>query len=123
MVSALVQVEGPADADPDELDRLTRGLRDELLQTEVEDVLPVAAGPAPKGSKAGEAISLGVLTVALAPTVLQAAIDTIHRWCARQPEASVTLTLGDDSIELGRATPAQQEELLRIFLDRHGKSG
>jgi hypothetical protein len=122
-VSARVQVGGPADADADEIDRLAHSLREELLQTDLEDVRPVSIGSAPEGSKAGEVVQLGVLLVAVAPTALQAVVDAIRRWRERQHGASVTITLDGDSIELGRATPEQQDELMHAFLTRHGTSG
>lgn len=120
LVIARVRVAGPVDSDAAETDHLTRNLRDELLQTDVEEVRQQSAGPAPDGSKAGEVLQVGALLVAVAPIAVQAVVDAVRRWQDRQRGASVTITIDGDTLELDRATPEVQEELLKAFLGRHG---
>lgn len=120
---ASVELLGPSDSDAQELDELTRSLRDELLAAGVDDARPVTTGSAPTGSKAGEAIQLGALAVAMAPAALQGAIDTVRAWGARRPVRKVTITIANDSLTLDAATAAEQGQLVKAFLDRHGDVG
>ena len=60
----VLQIDTGEDADADELDRLTRQLRDEIWELDVESAELVKAGPAPEGTKAVEAMTLGALAVA-----------------------------------------------------------
>ncbi len=71
------------EADPEELDHLTRQLADELRQHEVESVALVQAGQAPKGSKAAEAVTLGALAVAVLPTLLPKVVEFCQAWAQR----------------------------------------
>jgi len=71
------------EADPEELDRLTRQLADELRQREVESVGMVQAGAAPEGSKAAEAVTLGAVAVAVLPAVLPKIIEFCQAWAQR----------------------------------------
>lgn len=65
LVEVRVQIE-LLEADAEELDRLGRGLRSELLELNVASVTPVSAGPAPEGAKAVDWNLLGEWAVKLA---------------------------------------------------------
>jgi hypothetical protein len=112
-------VERGADVDDDELDRLARQLRDQLLELDVEDVQPLHEGAAPPGSKAVDPAAVGALVVTLAPTAIQSVLGLLQSWLHGRPAAGVKVTLGRDSLELTNATAAQIDELTRAFLARH----
>jgi hypothetical protein len=123
MLAASVMVTGPEDTDAQELDELTRSLREELLAAGVEDARPATAGPSPAGTKAGEVLQLGALAVAMSPVALQGVIDVVRHWGNRRPVRKVTITVADDALTLEGASAAQQQALVESFLDRHGGAG
>jgi len=116
----LVIERGP-DVDVEELDHLTRQLRDELLQLDVDDVQPVPDGAAPPGSKAVDPTAVGAMVVTLATSAIPGVIGLVQVWLRGRPATGVKVTLGRDSIELTNATAAQVEQLTRAFLARHPK--
>jgi hypothetical protein len=102
-------------ADPVELDDETMRLREELLQLDVDAVERPRAGPAPEGTRAGEAAVLGTLVVAVGRELIGSVIRSIEAWFTR----SVKLTLDGDCIELSKVSDADQLQLLEAFLARH----
>lgn len=116
-----VQVEAD-EADLEQLDELTRQLREELLQLEVERVEAPRGGPAPPGTRAGEVAAVGALLVGLAGKVglLPVVVDTIRGWLtrARQPGV-VKLEMDGDVLEVTGASSAQQQQLIEAWLARH----
>ena len=52
-----------AEDDAEELDRLTRQLRTEIQELDVESVELVRSEEAPEGAKSGDPVALGVLAV------------------------------------------------------------
>jgi hypothetical protein len=108
------------DADAQELDAAARGLRDELLELDVDAVEDVPDGAAPEGARAGEATVLAALAVQLGQATLGAVLGTIRGWIGRSASRSVTLTLDGDTLELSNASREAQDELVAAFLARHG---
>ena len=110
-------------ADAERLDTLTGSLRHELLQLDVEDVTALRAGEPPAGARGIDAGTIGGLLVDLggAAQGLTAVISAIRAWLTRHGEArrSVRLEIGGDALELSDATAADQERLIRLFIDRH----
>src|SRR3712207_2776665 len=112
-LAAAIEVTGPADTDPQEMDELARSLRQELLAADgIDDARPATAGPAPAGSKAGEALQVGALAVSVAPVALQGVIDVVRHWSSRRPVRKVSITIGKDTLTLEGATAGQQEQLV-----------
>lgn len=87
----LTLVVKPGDADPDELDLDTRGLLTELRDLPLESVSLAPAGELPKGAKAGDAVSLGALSLSLAPVVVPALVEFLKSWLARREGRSVVI--------------------------------
>lgn len=117
----MVEVEAPADADADELAQLTNRLRNELLGLDVEAVYSVS-DEAPDSSKGIDLLAAGGLVVGfvLRPDVLQSIIDGVRSWLGRQRARSIKLTLDGDSLELTRASTAEQKRLIELWVMRHG---
>ncbi|SEG76321.1 hypothetical protein SAMN05216223_11076 [Actinacidiphila yanglinensis] len=111
-------VAGAADVDTDELETLTAQLRRRLLELDVDDVrLARSDGPVPDGAKPGELLSVGVLAVTLAPAVIRPVLRLVEAWMTSRPVRTVTVEWDGRTLELGAATPEQQERLLTAFLE------
>ena len=114
-----------AQDDPDltEVERLSRSLREEILQVEEVDSVDQATVPAPADTKAVDVAAIGELVVAAAPglVALTRVIDVVRGWFARRPETGgpapvLKMTIGDNSIEIA-ADEAQRDALFEEFLD------
>jgi hypothetical protein len=105
-----------AEGDAEELERLTRQLRGQLEELDVQAVEPIAGGPAPEGTKAVDWILVGGLLVRLGPAALSGVVRIVHEWVARDARRSVTIRAGDRELTLKAATAEQQEKLVEAFL-------
>jgi hypothetical protein len=110
-------------ADAERLEQLARYLRVELLPLDVDDVTSAPAGEAPPGSRALGISAVGALLVALSQSAdsLVSVLTAIGGWLRRGdgPARSVRLELDGDAIELSRASAADQEQLIKLFVSRH----
>jgi membrane-associated two-gene conflict system component 1 (EACC1) len=111
-------------ADAERLDELTRSLRHELLQLDVDDVTAQRADSPPPGARGGlDAAQVGGLMVAVGNNVqgLSAVIAAIRAWLARRRGAHrcVRPEIAGDVLELSDATVADQDQLIRLFVGRH----
>ncbi|MFI8308247.1 hypothetical protein ACIF80_33525 [Streptomyces sp. NPDC085927] len=111
----LVLTGGP-DSDQEELDELTRHLRERLLELDVDRVEPVRAGHVPAGAKPVDAIAVGALAVTLAPIALRSVLGLVQTWIENRPVRTVSIALGDDSLELEAVSAADQQRLIEAFL-------
>src|SRR5262245_16052 len=73
-ISLTLHIQGSGEVDADELDRLTRQLRDELEELGIESVELAREGTPPSGAKAVEPVSLGGLAIKILPAALPALI-------------------------------------------------
>ena len=85
--------------DADELDELTRQLKTELEELEVESVQPVPAGISPEGTKAGDALIIGQMVVTLAPTIVPPLFELLKSWVERKPSTPVKI-----KVKVGKKT-------------------
>lgn len=74
---------GLQDSLPEDIDQLTRQLLGELQEQDVETAELVAGGSIPSGAKAGEAIELGVIAVAVLPALLPKLVEFFQAWALR----------------------------------------
>ncbi|MFF1272119.1 hypothetical protein ACFVZC_01605 [Streptomyces marokkonensis] len=107
---------GSRDSDQEELDQLTLQLRERLLELDVDDVEPIRSGDVPTGAKPADAIAVGALAVTAAPFALRAALDLMRTWIENRPVRTVSITLGEDSLELEDVSSADQRRLIEAFL-------
>lgn len=116
-----VELQADLDIDAEELAELTARLRDELLELDVSAVEPASGGEIPGDAKGVGLLALGGLVVRFASDsgVLQSLVGGIRSWLGRQRERTIKLTLDGDSIELTRATSAEQERLIDVWVSRH----
>jgi hypothetical protein len=109
---------GIEDADADTLDRMTRGLRFELDEAGVEARLPAPAlvGPGCKG----EAITLGVLALAVLPEFAPKVLEVLESWLSRGAgrKIVVEVTRGDSSVKLELPVEAASLEVAMAHVER-----
>jgi hypothetical protein len=108
-------------AEPEDSDRVTRQLRRELLELDVESVVSTAEGQAPPDAK-GDPITIGALIVALSASggILTTLIGTLKEWLNRRADGRrVSVTIAGDTIELGGTSAAERRDLIDAFIRRH----
>jgi hypothetical protein len=113
------------DADALEIDQLTTKLRRELIQLDVDSVERPAEGEAPPGSKGADVVALGTLVVGLAKSsdTIKSIISSVRDWLSRQrePERSVEINIGGDTIVVKGISSTQQESLIAAWIDRNSE--
>jgi hypothetical protein len=114
-------------ADAERLDALTRFLRQELIQLDVDDVTAFPADEPPLGARGLDAVMVGGLLVDLGSAAqgLSAVVSAVRAWLTRggRTHRSVRLELGGDVLELSDASAADQDQLIRLFVSRHFTPG
>jgi hypothetical protein len=115
-MNLVLEVEAGVDAD--ETDLLCRELRSELIELGTGSVEFTPGGEPPAGTKAGEAFTLGALTLAILPAFLPKLVEYLHSWTMRAENRKIRVKtqVGDRSIEL-EYTPAaiSEEELMNLL--------
>ena len=114
-------------ADDARLAELTRYLRSELLQLNVENVTALPGGQAPPGSRAFGLAEISGLLVTLGQSAdgLRSVVSAITAWVSRGDGArrTVRLELDGDALELSHASAADQDRLIGLFVSRHSGTG
>jgi hypothetical protein len=121
-VNLLLVLEPDPGLDPDACERLTRQLRTELVELDVESVVPAMGGTAPDGAKGTDPVTLGAVIVALSASggVFTGLIETLRDWLGRHAgRHRISVTIDGDTIELERATAGQQRDLVDAYVRRH----
>src|SRR5882724_12931222 len=111
-----LQVDSGSILPPDELDRITRQLRRDLSDLEVESV-EFTPSNLPSGAKSAEAVALGSLAVAVLPVAIPKVIEFLRDWLMRGENRTLKLKLqvGGNSAEIEcnpNAVAANDIELL-----------
>jgi hypothetical protein len=113
----LTLVVKPGESDPDELDLATRGLLAELQELPLESAALAPAGELPPGAKAGDAITLGALTLSLAPVVVPALVEFLKSWLARREGRSVVIRKkrGGTATEIEIKSPMSESAIAALI--------
>jgi hypothetical protein len=85
--------------DASELDELTRQLRAEVQELNVDSVKQVSVGVAPTGTKAVDLIAIGEMAVTLAPAIIPPLFELLKSWVQRKPSTPVKVR-----VKVGRRT-------------------
>ncbi len=111
----ILNIDTGGDMDADQLDRLTRQLRNELLELDTESVDLVKSEDTPEGTKSAEAVTAGALAVAILPSFLPKLLEYLQSWTMRGEERKVKVKsqIGDRSIELEYSPNALSQEELK----------
>ena len=101
IVTMNLQIDLGEDTDEEELDFLTRQLREEIEELDVESAELVSGEAAPEGAK-GDPVTLGALAVAVLPVVLPELIKVVQGWLKRGDNRTVKIKtqIGDRSVEV-----------------------
>lgn len=112
-----LHIDAGGDADDAELDSLTRQLRGEIQELEVESVDLVRNEPPPEGAR-GDAATLGTLAVEILPVIAPKLIGFLQNWLTRRRDQKVKVKIGvgDRSIELEYSPEAMSESEVEKLL-------
>ena len=77
--------------EPAELDELTRQLRTEVEELNIDSVEQISSGVAPEGTKAADFAAIGEMAVTLAPAIIPPLFDLLKSWVVRKPSTPVTV--------------------------------
>lgn len=110
-------VSGYSDSDDAERADLGIALRSAIVAADVDVSHPHAT--APEGAK-GSNLEWAQLVVTLT-AALPAVVGAIRSWLGRHAGASITLTIGGDSITISEPSDAERAELLEAWLGRHDR--
>jgi hypothetical protein len=110
------------EVDPEDQERLTRQLRIELLDLDVDAVTLAFSHTTPPGAKVADPVTLGAIIVAMSASggVFTSLIGTLQDWLHRNSGANkISVSIGGDTIALDKVTVGQQRELVAAFVSRH----
>ncbi|MGH3684850.1 MAG: hypothetical protein ACRDRU_18525 [Pseudonocardiaceae bacterium] len=116
-----LRIETDPEADAAELAELAVGLREWLLELDIESADSLTAGQAPPGTRAGEIVVAGALTVmlTLSKKLLTALTETVQSWVCALGGRSVKLEIDGDVLEVTGITRDDQRELIEAWISRH----
>jgi hypothetical protein len=125
--SASKEKQNDNDDDPEELERLTHNLRDDLTEVdaiEKVDLVTKEGEQAPKGSRAGgEVAALGSLLVTLGAsagtTIIPNLVNTLQSWLTRHERRKISLEIGGDKLEVTGVSDKEQQRLIDAWISRH----
>jgi hypothetical protein len=96
----------------------------ELSQLDLESIdrAPSALPGPPPGSRGSGAVELGALVIGLGGSgaLLPVLVGLVQDWLNRRRSGTIRLKIGDDEIELTRASDEMRQHALEEFLRRHG---
>jgi Effector Associated Constant Component 1 len=110
------------ETDDEDAERLTRQLRSRLADLDLTASIPSSAGPVPDGTKSGTAIAVGELVVTLSASggVVVTLIGVLRDWLNHHSaNHRISVTIGKDTVQLERSTPAERERLIEAFIRAH----
>lgn len=113
-----LHIDAGREALPDDVDVMTRRLRDELGDLDLQSVSLVKEGAAPSGTKSADAVTLGALAITLLPSVLPKLVEFLQAWSLRGQNRTVKIkaNVGDRSIEL-EYSAGMSEAALKGLID------
>jgi len=116
----MVTLDAEPETDSEDLERLTRQLREELSELDVQADL-MTGGPAPVNTRAGDIITWGTLLLTLAASggAITTLIGVLQAWLTRQERRGVTLEMDGDKLQVTGITSAEQQRLIDAWLRRH----
>jgi hypothetical protein len=121
IIQLTLRVEPDSEADAAELAVLASDLRDVLLELDIESADLLTRGQAPPGTRAGEMVMAGALTVMLARSkeLVTKLIESVRWWASLGSGRTIRLELDGDVLEVNGLTRDDQRRLVQLFIDRH----
>lgn len=114
------------ESDEEELERLSRGLRAELVELDIDSVRAAGVESVPRGAKAADPVTIGAVIVALSASggVFTSLVETLRDWLSRNTgRHKISLTIDGDTIEIDSATAGEQRALIDAYIRRHTGDG
>jgi hypothetical protein len=114
-----LKINSMSESEDEELELITRRLREEILKLDVENVDLVKAGETPKGARSGDVVALGSLLVTLATSggVIPSLINTVQSWLGRTEKGhSITLEIDGDKLEVTGISSQKQQQLIDTWI-------
>jgi hypothetical protein len=122
MMDVLLVLEPDAELDADAGERLTRQLRAELAELDIESIGAPAGRDAPDGAKGADPVTLGAIVMAMSASggVFNSVVETLRDWLGRHARRHrISVTIDGDTIELERASAEQEQQLVEAYVRRH----
>lgn len=117
-----IEVSGAPDADAEELAGLLESLRSRLLELDLVSVDSVAVGPPPSGTKAFGGLGAGALIVSVLDSAFFVALaGVLKSWVGQSRNRKIKIQVGNDSLEISRATAEEQARVVEQWLKEHGQ--
>ncbi len=119
----ILNIDAGQEDDPEEIERFTQQLREELTELDVEAVDLVRAGETPAKAKVGDPITWGMLLLTLAASggVITTVINVLQSWLTRQERRSISLEIDGDKVEIKGISSKEQQRLINEWHSRHAK--
>jgi hypothetical protein len=123
-VRLMLEPDAGLETDMERLAEMTRQLRSELLELDVEDVGLVHTGEIPEGAKAGDPTVWGELFVTLSASggILVTLVNLIQNWLTRHERCVVTVEIGGDRLEVQGRPSEVHQRLIDAWLASHGET-
>jgi hypothetical protein len=120
-IHLLLSLEAGPGTDDEELAELTRQLRTEFMEVDVESIDFASIDEAPVGSKSGPPVDWGTLLLTLAASggVLTTIINVIQSWLTRHDRHRLSIEINGDRLELTGISTDEQQQLIDAWLSRH----
>jgi hypothetical protein len=122
LLALSLHLDGGPDADEADIEDLSRALRDEILDQDVEQVKPAPSSAEPSGAKLGDPVTWQTLLVSLSASggVLASVVAAVSQWLSRRREpVAITVKIGEDTVSLSNATEQERSQLVAAFIQRH----
>ncbi|WP_122614515.1 hypothetical protein [Streptomyces sp. Tu 4128] len=118
MLTELRILASDVDQDVEATEQALSALRTDLLDAGVDSVKPVAAGPAPRGSRSASLQVIGALAIILEPAapLLSSVVTVVQDWISRVGQRTAILEIDGDRLELTGVDPAEQRRLADAWL-------
>jgi hypothetical protein len=119
-VQLILHIDSGSEADREEQAQFTQGLRNALVELDVDRVDPMRSdSEAPVGSK-GDPLTLAALAVTLAPIALREVMKALQVWLSRHERATVTIESGGQKIAVTGSPSKEQQKLIDAFVGHYG---
>lgn len=105
----------------EEMAKLSRRLREELLELDVEKVDLARVSEPPAKSKTGDPVTWGTILVTMAASggVLTTLITTVRSWLMRNERHKITMEINGDKLDVTGISSKEQQRLIESWLRRH----
>lgn len=111
--------------DPEELERITYNLKDDLTELDAIEKIDLVTkeAAAPKSSKSGgEVVTFGSLLGASAvSTAIPNLANTLQSWLTRHERRTISIEIGGDKLQMTGVSDKEQERVIDAWISRHSK--